>query len=140
MRKILLSGALCALAFLPVPSWAGEAAGIRIELNNARQNKLDCRISFVMQNTLPSRIDAMSLEVVLFTKQGLVDQFLKLKTGVLASGKLRVKQFDLKNTKCTDVSKILINEIAACKGEGLSPSSCLAALSTSSRASIQLQL
>lgn len=139
-RKLLLTAALCVLALWPATLRADDAAQIAIELNNVRQNKADCRISLVMRSTLPAHIKAMSLEVVLFNRQGRVDQFLKLKTGALANGKTRVKQFDLKGMNCSDLGKILINEIALCHGDGLSASSCLAALKTSSRTDVPLQL
>ncbi len=132
-----------ALCILPLYGGAVFAAGegkLGFELNNARQAGGNCRLSFVIQNRMPMAIEALSLEIVLFNSQGLVDQFLKLKAGALPKGKMRVKQFDLKGRNCADISKILINEIAECKGADLGPSSCAAALSLSSRTSIELQL
>ena len=109
-----------------------------LELNNAQQMKTDCRLSFVVRNNMPSEISELSLEVVLFDDRGLVDRFLKLKAGRLPVGKIRVKQYDLKQKTCTGLSKILINDVSVCKGGNLSPQSCLKALSLGSRTAIQL--
>ncbi len=139
IRKVLAAG-LCALPLHAGNAMAGDSHSLVFELNNARQAGGNCRLSFVIQNKMPAAIEALSLEIVLFNKQGRVDRFLKLKAGALPRGKIRVKQFDLKGLACGEVSKILINEIAECKGKGLSPAACAGALSISSRTPIELQL
>ena len=131
---------LCLIVVCAGNVQAGTGPQLLIELNNARQAGKNCRLSFIVQNRMPSAIKALALEIVLFNGQGLVEQFLKLKAGALPTGKMRVKQFDLKDRNCGDVSKMLINQIAECKGENLSPAACTGALSISSRTSIKLQL
>ena len=136
-------GGVCAafiLSGIVTASSAQDKAAISFELNNARQTGKGCRLSFVVQNGMPAAIEALALEIVLFNKEGLVDQFLKLKAGALPMGKTRVKQFVLKGKDCGGLSKILINEIAECKGEKLSPTACMSALSISSRTPIKLKL
>lgn len=122
------------------PAAAGQAPAITVELNNAKQTGQGCTLSFIFRNRLKGVIDAMSLEVVLFNKEGLVDKFLKLKTGPLPIGKLKVKQFALNGRGCADISRILINDVPDCQGTNLAPSACLRSLSVSSRAPIELVL
>lgn len=124
---------------LPRAGLAGEPA-IEVELNNAQQTGNNCTLSFVFNNGLTGAIDNLSLEVVLFDKAGLVDKFLRLKTGALAKAKTRVKQFALNGRACGDISRILINDVPECKGADLSPSVCLGALKPSSRTAIKLSL
>ena len=139
IANVLMAG-LCLIVVCAGNVQAGTGPKLVIELNNARQAGKNCRLSLVIQNRMPSAIKTLSLEIVLFNGQGLVEQFLKLKAGALPAGKMRVKQFDLKDRNCGDVSKILINQIAECKGENLGPAVCTGALSISSRTSIKLQL
>ncbi len=136
----LLAASLCVLSLSSWGAVAGDGPRIVFELNNARQAGDNCRLSFVIQNKMPAAVEALSLEIVLFDKQGTVDRFLKLKAGALPMGKMRVKQFDLKGRNCADISKILINEIAECKGKELSPAICGSRLSISSNTPIKLQL
>lgn len=123
---------------LTAPVQAMDGAALMLELNNTRQMKTDCRVSFLVQNKLTKPISALSLEIVLFDEGSRVDRFMKLKAGRLAVGKMRVRQFDLKNRKCSTLSRILINDIAECTGAGLSAADCLDRLQTSSRVTTKL--
>ncbi len=137
LRSALLPTALVMVAH--GPSQAGDNPAITVELNNAQQTAHGCTLSFIFRNGLPGAIEAMSLEVVLFNKEGLVDKFLRLKTGPLPTAKMRVKQFALKGRICVNTSRILINDVPECKG-GPAPLSCLGALKASSRTGIKLTL
>lgn len=119
---------------------ADKSPGIAIELNTARQTGANCNLSFVFRNSLPSAIEAMILEVVLFNTEGLVDKFLRLKTGALPPGKMRVKQFVLKGRSCTGLSRILINDVPVCRGGNLPAAACLGAVRVNSRSHIELTL
>jgi hypothetical protein len=48
-----------------------------------------------------------------------------------------VVQFDLKDIACDGVSRILINDITACDGAGLTPATCLAQLQPGTRTGIR---
>lgn len=118
-------------------SSAAEPA-IQLELNNAQSVKDGCRVSFVMRNDLKQRIAELKLEIVLFDGAGSVSRFLLLNAGGLASGKTKVRQFDLAAQKCKDISRVLVNDVTACKGESLAPASCLDMIVPTTSTSIQL--
>ena len=42
-------------------------------------------------------------------------------------------QFDLSGLACESISRVLINDVVACEGEGLEPKICLTALKPTSR-------
>ncbi|PLX44013.1 MAG: hypothetical protein C0605_03335 [Hyphomicrobiales bacterium] len=136
------SAALALMMTLVLAGIARAAGGpaINVELNTAKQTDDTCTLSFVFRNGLATPIEAMTLEVVLFDKDGLVDKFLRLKTGPLPTAKLRVKQFALKGRQCASLSRILINGVPDCSGGKLTPAQCLGALNPSSRAAIALIL
>ena len=125
-----------ALSFLGQASAADK--GIQIELNNAKVMDAGCRMSFVMQNRLEHRIEELTFEIVLFDAAGSVSQFLVLNAGSLPAGKMRVRQFDLKQHACTDISKVLVNDVKICKGAGLNANACLDLIAPSSSTSIKL--
>lgn len=135
-----LLAAVLATAALPVSAQAKDAdSGLAVELNNAQDQDGGCRLSFVFENRLQKTVEGMALEVVLFDGEGRVDRFLALKTGLLPAGKARVRQFDVKEHKCGAISRILVNGVTECAGEGLTPRACTDALGVSSRASIGLE-
>lgn len=136
----VLAVALMAAA-MPVFAQAQDSAekSVSVELNNARPQGDGCRLSFVFQNSLEQTIEGLSLEVVLFDGEGLVDRFLVLKTGLLPAGKARVRQFDVAEHDCGSISRILVNGVTDCAGEGLTPRTCLEALAVSSRTDTELE-
>lgn len=118
-------------------SAAAEPA-IQLELNNAQAVKDGCRVSFVMRNDLTQRITDLKLEIVLFDAGGSVSRFLLLNAGGLPSGKTKVRQFDLAAQKCKDISRVLVNDVTACKGGSLAPASCLDMIVPATSTSIKL--
>jgi len=110
---------------------AGENGKLHVELNNIQKSSTGCRLSFVMKNGMRTDIENLSLEIVLFDKNARVNRILTLKSGALPYNKTRVKRFDIRKAQCPDISRILINSVETCKGDGLNPTACLKALTTS---------
>lgn len=131
-----LSG-LCQLfpGHMPGVAWAAES-GISIELNRAEDKDKACRLSMVFTNRLKVPVTGFAIEAVTFDKTGSVGRFLVFKSRPLVPGKIRVQQYDLPGTSCGSLGKILLNDVKACKGEGLDAQTCLAHTSLSSRAGI----
>lgn len=121
--RILAGLMLAGMAMVSVagPSAAQEKRTIGVELNSAVAEGEGCRISFVFQNGLEARIDELAIEVVLFDDKDKVAEFLLMKTGPLPPGKVRVRQFELKTRPCTSISRLLVNDVKDCQGEGLTP-------------------
>lgn len=146
IRTVLLRcSAIAATLMLAALAWSAPrpamAAGeVRIELNRLASGPKGCLVSFVMQNGIGVEIEDLSLEVVLFDKEGRVDRILLLSSGSLPRDKTRVKQFELEGTECTGISQILLNDVSSCKGEGLDSQSCLASLKLESRAEVKFGL
>lgn len=109
---------------------------LQVELNNAQPNASACRLSFVFTNLMGQKIEELSLETVLFDPKGSVIRFLVLKSRPLISGKVRVQQYEIKDIRCDQLGKVLLNDMKVCKGAGLSPALCLENAKISSRTSI----
>ena len=54
----------------------------------------------------------------------------------LPAGKTKVTRFELANTDCTKITRVLINGATECAGEGIEPAACMRELSTSSKGSV----
>lgn len=106
---------------------------LAVELNNMSAVKSACRITFMIGNKLGVPIDDLAFELVLFGKDQKVLTLLRVNAGRMPINKSRVKQFDLKAIKCANVSHILLNDVTRCKGEALTPQSCLTATKPTSR-------
>lgn len=114
------------------PAATPEAPTLAVELNAMQPAEGACRITFLASNGL-APIERVSLEVALFGAGGGIDRLVSLDFKGLATGKTRVVQFALPGLDCQSVTRVLINDVTACDGDGLDAAACLAALSTSSR-------
>jgi len=129
-----------AVATAPLPAIAAGERGIVVELNRLAPNGGACRMSLVYTNRLDVTVQALELETVLFDRDGGASRFLVVKSQPLIPGKIRVSQYDLADTDCSDVGFLLVNDVVACEGEGLDPAGCLARLQPSSRTRADLVL
>lgn len=137
MRKTLcLALSLLALA----PAMAQDAAstsGLALELNAVQPSESGCRITFLAANSYDVEIARAAIETALFSADGAINRIVTLDFKALAPGKTKVLQFGLNSLDCTNLGRILINDITACDGAGLTPETCLDELSVTARPSIQ---
>jgi hypothetical protein len=111
---------------------------LSVDLNATQQLEQACRLVFVAANNTSASIDAMSLETVLFDASGKVDRFALFDFKDLPLGKTRVRQFDLPDTRCSDIGRVLINGAASCKGPSLKGTECMDHLDLKSSSSMEI--
>lgn len=100
-----------------------EAKQLGIELNRLEQTNGACRVYLVFTNQLKTGLNTLQLELVLFDTDGYVQRRLTLDAAPIADDKTSVKLFDLTETKCERVGRILINDVLAIAGaDGALPS------------------
>ena len=134
---MLKPAALLALAALAVPAAAQDAApSLAIELNALQPAEGGCRVTFLATNGLGASLDRAAVEMALFDTAGAIERIVTLDFTELSPGKTKVLQFELAGLDCTDVGRVLVNDITTCEGEGLAPEACLAALVTTARPDI----
>jgi len=130
MRTLLTSLLVMALAS---PALAQSAPQFDVELNAFDASENGCRVAFLATNRMGTELSRAALEVALFGADGGIDRLVSLEFKAMPEGKARVLQFDLAGLSCENVSRVLVNDVVACDGEGLDPRTCLAALNPTSR-------
>lgn len=140
MTGTRVAGALAAaLACAGVQSAAMPAAAadgrIAVELNDLQQAESGCRAVFVLNNGLAAPLEELSMRVVAFDKTDRAALFLTLDVGALPLGKTRVLRFDLgAGLACDGISRVVLDDVTACKGGAFDPAKCLQVLKLTSRA------
>lgn len=129
-------GAVALVLALMLPLSPAQAGELTLELNNMSPNKSACRVSFLIRNGFDKAITKSAFELVLFGKDKRTLRIVVVKPGLLPPSKSRVKQFDLKGVNCTQVARVLLNDVRECDGEGLNPAMCLTASKPSSLLSV----
>jgi hypothetical protein len=136
LRSVLAS-VLLAANVIAGPAFGAEAGKISVEFNDLQQADEGCRAVFVLNNGLDKALDGVTLRVVAFDGEGHARLFLSLEVGALPTGKTRIVRFDLgEEMACTDVSRIVLDDVIRCEGADFDPPKCLAALALSSRAGV----
>ena len=131
MRSLLSPILLAALA--TGPAMAQSPAQLDIELNALAPSETGCRVTFLATNRLGTELTRSSFEIALFGADGGIDRLVSLEFKAMPEGKARVLQFDIGQLACGNISRVLINDVVACEGEGLEPRICLTALKPTSR-------
>ncbi len=135
-----LTAATCAAAMGILPAAAQDAAPtFSLDLNNAVETgDGGCRLTYVANNGTGSALEAISYQVAVFDAEGIVTDLLVLEFGSLIEGKTKVVQFDLAGRACGDISRITVNEVAACTlADGTTGDFCMTGLETGARGAIQ---
>ncbi len=136
----VLTGAALVLAIvagLGVPAPAGEP-GLEIELNKVEDNGGSCLASFVFRNGLDT-LDRFSMDLYVFDRDGVIARQVLLDLAPLRGNKTTVARFSLIARPCSEISRILINDIPSCRSEGTGETlDCLDGLSVSSRSLIEM--
>jgi hypothetical protein len=90
-------------------------------------------VTFLATNKLGTEVTRSAFEIALFGSGGGIEWLVSLEFKAMPDGKTRVLQFDIGEISCDALTRVLINDITACEGEGLDPKVCYGALSTVSR-------
>jgi hypothetical protein len=120
------------LALPAAPAHAIEREPIRIELNSANAAEKGCRLSFVIENRADAGLDSLKLDLVVFGRDGVINNRLIAEMGPLQAAKTIVKIFEVAEA-CTGIGSILLNDVTACAPDGAEK--CLARLVLASRVS-----
>ncbi len=146
-RLVLGCGAALALAWPTLtlgqaPSAGGsagqaavEGSGITLELNKLEGSGGVCRSYFVVANRGPETLKDLRLEMYLFDRQGIAMRRVALPFTDVRAGRTKVVIFDLADLACSDLDKLIVNEVLSCTGETGQPiKGCPDLLTTRSRA------
>jgi hypothetical protein len=114
-----LSGALFIASVLCWPQFAvaQDAPHLVLELNKAETVGTGCRVTFKATNNFPERLEEFNVEVYLVDSKGIVMQSVQFPFGFIPSSKVRFAKFDVKNTDCSNIGGMFVNEFKTCKGK-----------------------
>ncbi|MRG57891.1 hypothetical protein GF108_20205 [Phyllobacterium sp. SYP-B3895] len=113
------------------------APALTLELNALQPSEKGCRLTFVVSNNLKAPLDKAAFEIALFNEANVVDRITVLDFKDLPEGKTKVRRFDLGDTDCTKVTRVLINDATECSGAGIDPKACIRQLKPVTKSSVQ---
>ncbi len=136
-----LSVMAMALALACGPAGAQEdesgAATLGIELNKLEQTGAACRSYMVLSNRTDVVLDQLSLDLVVFDTDGVIDRRLAVELGPVNAGRTQVKVFDMAGLDCGRVARVLLNDVLTCSPDRVDDATtCDAALRVSGRGTV----
>jgi len=133
--RSFLPALLCSFAAATAAAAAAPPAGgkLLLELNALQPVAEACRVTFLATNHLEASLAKTTFELAIFGKDGGISRIVSADFDGLTAGKTKVLQFDLKGIACSDVSRVLVNDVTTCTGDGIAPGACLAGLETRDR-------
>lgn len=144
MKHFLTVAAVsCVLAGTMATAQDATSAGISLELNKATATSDgNCQLVFFGRNGLDQDFEEVTWRLAVFGADGVFRNLLALPLGSLSAGKRRVVQFNLPSD-CSDLSEIIVNDVASCALAGGSQDEsdvCLTQLTVTSRTEIAFGL
>ena len=142
MKTILKAAALAvfaagaAAAQSPAPT--APAADIEIELNKLEQMNGSCRFYLVFRTRGGEALDRATIDFFLFDQEEVILKQFAYEAGPLASSRTAVKRFDLPETACVGVGKLLLNNVTNCEAADGPRENCIDRFAPSSRAEAAL--
>jgi len=138
--KHLRAAALLAAGLVPCLCGA-DAAGAQtldIELNKLEDARGQCVASLVLTNRLSETLDQVRFDLYIFDKAGVIARRLLLDTGPMRTDKTTVASFGLLDGPCSNIGRLLVNDIPVCKTAAGAALDCVGALNLTSRAAVPL--
>lgn len=128
-----------AAGLLVCASLAFGAGSVRVELNKLEPQDDACRAYLVFENQTGQSFSGLTLDLVMFDKDGVIAKRLAVNAAPLPAAKTSVKLFDIDGLACTDIGRILINDALDCAdGDGEVPN-CVALVQSSSRGEVAFE-
>ncbi|MDQ0563822.1 hypothetical protein QO004_005638 [Rhizobium mesoamericanum] len=124
-------------AFAQNAAAASSTKGPEVELNGIAPSKKGCMMTFVALNNLAAPINKISFELAFFNDKNGVDRVTVLDFRDLPQGKKRVRQFDMPNMTCENVTRLLINDAPVC--DGPAAGECMKGLVIRSKVSVPFE-
>ena len=123
------------VASLALTAQAADST-VAIELNKLEPKNGACRAYFVLENHSGIAFKTLKLDLVMFDADGIVNKRLAAELGPLPLGKTSLKVFDMDDLSCTELGRLLLNDVTACADDSGSRDDCLTVLSASTRAAV----
>ena len=113
-----------------------EANGLTLELNKVADGPQGCLATVLIGNRLGRTLDRFRLDLVLFNGKGVLFDRILIDLAPLPHGRTTVASFPLIQGACIGVSRILLQDVPACRTDGRRDLDCLSDLAVSSRTGI----
>lgn len=98
-----------------------KPATIMLELNKLEPASGSCRAYFVVENKTPELVRELRLDTFIFDGNGVIVRRIGLTFPDMRPERTKVVPFDLAGANCTEIGRLLVNDVLTCTGASGSP-------------------
>ena len=138
MRLATTLFVLVMTSFMWLSPGTTSAASLSLELNKVENGTDSCTATVLIANQLGRSLDRFRLDLVLFDSKGVIFERLLVDLAPLPHDRTTIASFPLLAKQCSNVSRILVKDVPACRAKGGDDMDCLSPLRVESRAAIQI--
>ncbi len=134
-RSFFLSAVLLALSFASYSAQSTDRVGV--ELNKMEQSGETCRAFLIVENRSATALSSIRLDLVLFDTDGIILERFALNVAPVAANKTSVKSFDIPETSCGGIGRILLNDVLECENASGPVDRCMDIIEVSNRGGVR---
>ena len=136
MRLAISAFVLSLLAALwSGPASAQDGAGkLTVELNKFEEGDGGgCRAFFLFRNRTDMTLEGFEMSLAILNTNGVIDRLLTIDAAPLPAARTTLKLFEIPETGCSDISEILLHELASCRPQNADEIDCFPVMELVSR-------
>jgi len=138
-RIAIRCGGVLAALLVGLPALQADE-GLRIELNKLEPRSSACRAYLLFKNGTDRTFSDFKLDLVLFDHDGIIANRIAVNIAPLRAGKTNVKLFDIDGMECSNIGRVLLNDVIACQDDKGERTDCVTLIEPASRAKAPLVL
>ena len=134
MGRIHQCSAAVALTVFAAAAAPAAEGRLTVELNKFEDAEGgQCQAFFLFRNHSKLTFEEFEMSLAILDTRGVIDRLLTIDAAPLPAGRTTLKLFEIPEMTCTDISEILLHEIAACRPQNADPMDCFAVIDLDSR-------
>ena len=127
---------LTAVFLLASGAVSAANSSILVELNKLEDRNGACRAYLIVENKDTTKFETLNLDLVMFDVEGIVVGRLAFDTAPLLIGKTNVRVFDIEGLSCSQIGRLLLNDVISCADSVGERLDCLSLIATRARGSV----
>lgn len=141
-KSLFLSAAVVfgtAISPLSAQTAAETTGRLTVELNKfEEEDGGGCRAFFLFRNQTDITLEAFEMSLAILDTDGIIDRLLSIEAAPISAARTTLKLFEIPQIQCSDISEVLLHELASCKPQNADEIDCFPFLDLVSRTSARL--
>ena len=118
---------------------SGADGTLTVELNKFEDNEAGgCRAFFLFRNRTDNTFEGFEMSLAILDGSGVIDRLLTIDAAPIKAARTTLKLFEIPELACSDISEILLHELASCRPQNADEIDCFPILNLNSRTAASL--